>query len=289
MTERKIAFVTGATGRQGGAVVRHLLNSDWSVRALTRDPKKRKAIKLKKLGADVIKGDLDKAKHLRLFFEDADAVFSVQNPWITGLEKEVIHGKKIAEMAANMGVGHLVYSSAGSGKPGTGVPHFESKLQIERYIKELGISYTILRPAGFMELMTDKEFVPPLVAWNVTGKMLGNNFPLTWIACDDIGAITAKILENPGKYAGKEFSIAGDKKSMAECKEIYRTVYDKIPFRIPAPVWLFKWMQKDLYQMYQWMKNDLIPDDLIEDTRAIHPGIMNIEAWMKKKKFTKTS
>jgi uncharacterized protein YbjT (DUF2867 family) len=282
MTGDKTILVTGATGRQGGAVARHLLAEGWKVRALTRDPDKPQAKALKEAGADVIKGDLNSPKRLKLFFEELFGVFSVQNPWITGLEKEVEHGIAIADMAAETGVQHLVYSSAGPGKTGTGVPHFETKIRIENHIRDLGISHTILRPAGFMELMSDKDFVPPLVAWNVTGKVLGDDYPLTWVATDDIGAVTAKVFAGPERFKGKEIPIAGDRKSMAECREIYKSVHNKNPFRIPAPVWMFKMMQKDLWKMYQWMLKDPEPDGIIDQTRQIHPEVMNVESWMRK-------
>lgn len=278
----KTILVIGATGRQGGAVARHLLKEGWKVKVLTRDPDKPKAIALKEAGADVIKGDLNNPKPLKLFFQDLYGVFSVQNPWITGLEKEVEHGIAIADMAAEAGVQHLVYSSAGPVKPGTDVPHFETKVKIENHIKALGIPYTILRPTGFMELMSEKDFVPPLVAWNVVGKILGDDFPLTWVACDDIGAVAAKVFANTKDFEGRTISIAGDKKSVAMCREIYKSVYNKNPFRVPAPVWLFKMMQKDLWKMYRWMLSDPEPDDIIDKTRQIHPDVMNIETWMRK-------
>jgi uncharacterized protein YbjT (DUF2867 family) len=276
-------LVTGATGRQGGATASNLLKEGWRVLALTRNPDQPKAKVLRDAGAKVIQGDLNNPGPLQHFFKDLYGVFSVQNPWITGLEKEVEYGKLIAEMALEAGVKHLVYSSAGIGKPGTGVPHFDTKLQIEKHIKELNIPYTILRPAGFMELMSDKDFVPPLVAWNVTGKVLGDDFPLIWIAAEDVGAVATKVFADPETYIGNEIQIAGDKKSMAECREIYKSVHKKNPFRIPAPVWIFKIMQKDLWKMYQWMLKDPESDGIIDHTRQIHPEVMSVESWMRKR------
>lgn len=283
MAGDKVILVTGSTGRQGGAVAKHLLNAGWKVRALTRNPDQPKAKELKESGADVIKGDLDKPEEIRLFFDDIYGVYSVQNPWITGLEKETEHGIRVAELAAEAGVQHLVYSSAGPGTEDTGVPHFNSKVPIEKKIKELGIPYTILRPAGFMELMSDKDFVPPLMIWNVTGKMLGEDFPLSWISCDDVGAVALKAFSNPEEFKNKEIVLVGDIKSMKECKEIYTSVNGKKPLRIPAPVWLFKLMQKDLWLMHQWMKSNGVSPEQIEATRQIHPGVMSVETWMKNK------
>jgi uncharacterized protein YbjT (DUF2867 family) len=280
MSKGKTILVFGATGRQGGSVARHLLKAEWNVRAVTRKPDSEKAAALKHAGAVVVQGDLDNPDTIKPFFENVYGVFSVQNPWITGLEKETIHGKLIADLSASNNVKHLIYSSAGTGKPGTGVPHFDSKLPIENHIKELNIPYTILRPAGFMELMSDKNFVPPLVAWNVTGQVLGDDFPLNWVTAQDVGAVAAIAFADTSRFAGMEIPIAGDRKSISECREIYQKIHGKYPFRIPAPVWLFKLMQKDLWLMYQWMLREPEPEEIIEKTKAIHPGVMDVESWM---------
>lgn len=282
MGKQKIILVIGATGRQGAAVTRHLLKAGSTVRTLTRNSNSTKAKILQNSGAEVVQGDLNEPDQIKHFFNEVYGVFSVQNPWITGLEKETEHGKLIASLAAKAGVQHLVYSSAGLGKPESGVPHFESKMKIEQHIKKIGLPYTILRFAGFMELMSDKEFVPSLVIWNVVEKMLGDDFPLSWIAVNDVGAITAKVFANPDKYIGKELNLMGDIKSIKECKEIYRNIHGSNPFRIPAPVWLFKLMQNDLYKMFEWVKEGELNSISIEETRKIHPGLMKVEDWMRK-------
>lgn len=281
MENKKIILVIGATGRQGGAVAKHLLEAGRVVKALTRDSNSVKALALKKAGAVVVEGNLDEPENIQHFFEGVYGVFSVQNPWITGLEKEIKHGKVVADLAKQFGIKHFVYTSAGYGKAGTDVPHFESKLQVEHHIKHLQLPYTILRPAGFMEMMSDKSFAPPLVAWNVTGKMLGDDFPLSWIAVDDIGAAAAKIFSEPDKHIGKELELTGDIKSMKECREIYRNVCGKNPFRIPAPVWLFRLMQKDLCKMYNWMKEQKVPERSLADTKQMLGKTMTVEIWMK--------
>lgn len=284
MKNQNTILVVGATGRQGGAVSHHLLNKGWKVKALTRNANGEKAKNLVKAGADVVQGDLDEPGQIRHFFDGVYGVFSVQNPWITGLEKEVEHGIRVADLAKEARVKHFVYSSAGTGEAGTGVPHFESKVKIERHIKNLSIPYTILRPAGFMELMSDKDFVPPLVAWNVIGKMLGNNFPLSWISIDDVGAVTAAVFSNPQQYIGKELMLAGDIKSMQECRNLYREIFDKNLLGIPAPVWLFKLMQNDLYQMFTWMKSEQVSEKVVELTRQIIGETTSVRQWMTMRK-----
>ena len=86
--EGRTVVVTDATGRQGGAVTRHLLRAGWRVRALTRDPTSTKAQSLRALGAEVVRGDMGDGASLLPVFREADGVFSVQNGAISGAAGE---------------------------------------------------------------------------------------------------------------------------------------------------------------------------------------------------------
>ena len=131
----KIILVTGATGQQGGAVARHLLKQPgFAVRALTRDSAKPAARALAQAGAEVVRGDLDDPASVRRALEGAWGVFSVQNFMETGYEGEIRQGKALADAAKAAGVQHFVYTSVVSADRKTGLPHFESKWQIEQHI-----------------------------------------------------------------------------------------------------------------------------------------------------------
>jgi hypothetical protein len=139
-------LVLGATGRQGGAVTRHLLRDGWRVRALTRKPDGAKARSLAALGAELVRADMgDRASLLAALC----GVHGVQNPMTSGLEAEVRQGKLVAQIAREVGVSHLVYDSAGTGQAGTGIGSWESKLAVERRLRELGVPTTVLRPMAF--------------------------------------------------------------------------------------------------------------------------------------------
>jgi uncharacterized protein YbjT (DUF2867 family) len=121
----RVVVVTGATGRQGGAVARHLLSDGWWVRALTRKPRGKPARRLAALGAEVIAADMAIPTTLDTAFRDAYGVFSVQNPMTAGLNGEIDQGKNVADAAKRAGVQHLVYGSAGIGSRtgvGSGIP-----------------------------------------------------------------------------------------------------------------------------------------------------------------------
>jgi uncharacterized protein YbjT (DUF2867 family) len=142
-------LVTGATGNQGSAVAHHLLGrGNCQVRALVRDEHKPAAQALKQAGAELITGDLTDRSSLDRALQGVSGVFSVQG-LNDGLEAEIQQGKAIADAAKAAGVEHFVYSSVGSAERQTGVPHFDSKYQIEKYIHSIGLTHTILRPVFF--------------------------------------------------------------------------------------------------------------------------------------------
>ena len=130
----KLILVTGATGTQGGAVARHLLKKGFKVRAFTRDDTKPAALELKKLVAELFKGDLADKDSISKAVSGVYGVFSVQNFWEHGYDKEVLQGKNIADVAKNAGVKHFVYSSVASSDQKTGLLHCKS-YNYRRYCK----------------------------------------------------------------------------------------------------------------------------------------------------------
>jgi uncharacterized protein YbjT (DUF2867 family) len=148
---RGIVVVTGATGRQGRAVTRALLAAGWPVRAMTRHPEKPAARDLADSGAEVVVADMEDTPALDRAFTGAYGVYSVQNFMTSGLDGEVRQGRNVGDAAHRAGIRHLVQGSAGTGERGTGVGSFESKLDIEEHLAELGLPVTVLRPMAFME------------------------------------------------------------------------------------------------------------------------------------------
>ena len=148
----KLIVVTGATGQQGGATARHLLAQGWRVRAFVRDPIKPAAQELAAKGAELVQGDLDDRASLDRALSGAYGAFSVQT--FMGPEGpigEARQGMVLADAAKAAGIQHLVYTSVGGAERKSGLPHFESKWQIEEHIRSLGLPATILRPVFFME------------------------------------------------------------------------------------------------------------------------------------------
>ena len=127
-------LVSGATGLQGGAVARRLLQDGWPVRFLTRDPDSAKARALVARGARAIAGDLEDIEAARLACRGVYGVFSIQNFWEHGYEREIHQGGNLVDAARHEGVQHFVYASVGGvGRTdGLGITHFDTKGFIEQ-------------------------------------------------------------------------------------------------------------------------------------------------------------
>ncbi len=277
----RTVVVCGATGRQGGAVARRLLEQGWPVRALTRKPDGRPARALAKRGATVVRADMGDRRSLDAAFEGAYGVYSVQNPATSGLDGEVEQGKNVADAAKAAGVRHLVYGSAGFGEP-TGVGSWDSKVAVEAHMRALELPFTTLRPMAFMELMTDKSFYPQLSTWRVMPKLAGPNTKIGWLAVDDLGVIAARVLADPGKFVGKAFSLVADAQSIDECRAVWQEMRGRCPRGLRIPVALFERLAgDDLTTMWRWVRRTPISFDT-GPTRDLHPQALTVREWLRR-------
>ncbi|MEX2570015.1 MAG: NmrA/HSCARG family protein [Gemmatimonadota bacterium] len=231
----RLIVVTGATGKQGGATARHLLQKGFQVRGVTRDPASPAARSLGEAGASLIQGDLDDRTSLDAALEGADGAFSVQNFWETGYEREIEQGIRFADAASAAGIGHFVYASVGSAHRDTGLSHFESKWKIENHIRGLGLPYTVLRPVFFMENW-EGPFLRPSILSGTLALPLDRATNFQQIAVDDIGSIAASAFEDPDRWVRREVDLAGDEGSIADIAETFARVigrpvaYNQVPW-----------------------------------------------------------
>jgi uncharacterized protein YbjT (DUF2867 family) len=214
----RLILVTGSTGKQGGAVARSLLDRGFQVRALTRNPQKPEAQTLTDQGAEVLQGDVEDHSAMERALEGAYGTFSVQNFWETGYDREVQQGKTVADAAKAAGVEHFVYSSVGSAHRQTGIPHFESKWEIEEHVRQIGLPYTILRPTFFMQ---NWEWTREMILGGTLAQPFDPDRPFQQVAVEDVGAFAAIAFENPDRWIGREVDLAGDEQSMAEIAETF--------------------------------------------------------------------
>jgi uncharacterized protein YbjT (DUF2867 family) len=277
----KKILVTGATGNQGGAVARKLLEDGFQVRALTRNTMKESARKLAVLGVEVVYGDLDDRSSLDLVLEDIYGVFAVLTPSEEGVGGEVREGKYLVDACKAAGIKHLVYSSVAGANQKTGIPHFDSKNEIERYIKTAGVPATILRPVFFMyNFNSDYMGIKRKIAdEGILSLPLRPDRKLQMLAVDDLAHFVAAAFEYPFDYIGKELDIAGDEMTMTEAAKVFTRV-------IGGTVRYVEWSaentwsaNQDIMTMYDWFNKVGFHVD-IQALKATHPSMMTLETWL---------
>jgi uncharacterized protein YbjT (DUF2867 family) len=244
-------LVVGATGQQGGRVARRLLEGGRSVRALTRKPKEGPALALAALGAEVVSADLDDAAAVDAAVRGVDAVFSVATPFERGLAAETRNGITVADAARAAGA-FLVYSSVANADRQTNIPHFDSKLAVERHIREKVSDAAILAPVYFME---NVRFVRAQLKDGVYPSPLPPGRALAQIATDDIAAAALAIFEDPARHAGKRYDLGGDELTGEASRRILSEVlgrdltYAQLPLEVVRGA-----LGEDAAIMYAWFE-----------------------------------
>ncbi|KAK7429843.1 hypothetical protein QQZ08_003688 [Neonectria magnoliae] len=278
-------LIAGATGQQGGGVVEALLASghpDLTIRALTRNPSSSAAQALERRGVQAVKGDLLDRESLVRAFEGVDAAYLVtdfRGP--EDVEGELKQGRQYVDVAKDAGIKHLVFSSVAGADIAQAVEHFYTKYKIEEYIKASGLSWTAIRPVGFMEVIP-----PPGIGrfffLSAMESLMGNT-KQKYISCRDIGKAIAIALLNPEKYNGKVLTIAGQ---VADVDELQSALDKGEGTKSWGRIWLPRWVIIRLTphhyrQMFDWLYHENCQPGSVEETRELIPDILSIEDWAK--------
>jgi uncharacterized protein YbjT (DUF2867 family) len=249
MADARVVLITGATGKQGGAVARALAGQGFKIRAMTRKPSSEAARAIATTGAEVVAGDLDDPESLKKVLAGVWGVFGVQNTWEAGVEREEEQGKRLAELAREAGVQHYVYSSVGSAHRRTGIPHFENKWRVEETVRSLAFpSHVIIRPVFFMENLTSP--------WFLNGdKLMAAMDPKTvlqMIAVEDIGKYGARAFVDAEKLTGREIDLAGDAATMPQTAEIFSHALGRRIEFVRVPIEEVRKNSADFGLMLEW-------------------------------------
>ena len=276
----RLILVSGATGRQGGAVLRALRKKGFPVRALTRDPDSPKARALVGQGTEIVRGNLNDKGSLTRAMDGVYGVYSVQSRVEEGIEGEIRQGIDLADAAKRSRISHLVYSSVASADQKTGVPHFDSKFRIEEHIRGTGLHYTIFRPVFFMEnwlAMRDQ------IDRGELKLPLDPATRLQMIAADDIGVFVALAFEHSGKWQGRTMEIAGDELTMEQLTQGFSRVLNREVSYQPIPWDEFQQSAgEETTRMYHWFQETGYHVD-IPAVRQEHPGLLNFDRWLRAK------
>ncbi|XP_074014329.1 nmrA-like family domain-containing protein 1 [Numenius arquata] len=223
MAGKKLIVVFGATGAQGGSVARALLeDGTFKVRAVTRNPMKKEAEELKQRGAEVVKADQDDEPSLELALEGAYGAFVVTNFWEhCSKEKEIVQGKRLADLSKRLGLRHVVYSGLENVKQLTGgrleVLHFDGKGEVEEYFRKVSVPITSIRLPFYFEnfLSIFKPQKAPQGDSYVLALPMGDT-PMDGMAVEDMGPVVVSLLKSPKEYVGRVIGLSTGKLTEAE-------------------------------------------------------------------------
>jgi len=286
--KRKTILVTGATGHQGGAVMRSLLAAGWKVKALVRDTKKPSARAVFRKGADLVMGDLDDRDSLERALKGVHGVFSVQAWQGHGVEGEIRQGKNLADAAArNAEVKHFIYSSAAGADRETGVPFLDSKATIEEHIRSIGLPSTIFRPVYFMFNFNSPEMHASIMQGAMTIAIRPDKH-LQMLAVEDLGEFVRIAFDRPDEFIGKTIDLAGDEMTMPQLAAAFSRIIGKTVRFTYQPIEDVRRVSEDAAKMFAWLNEQGYHVD-IAALIARHPGLMSFETWLRKTRWTKTA
>ncbi len=227
-TTNKIIAVTGATGAQGGGLIRAILahpESGFSVRALTRDPNSDKAQALAAAGVEVVTADLDDEASLEAAFTGAYGAYCLTNFWEHfSADKEIVQAGNLARATASAGVAHVIWSTLEDVRDYVAldddrmptlqgkykVPHFDAKGEANKLFADAGVPTTFLNTSFYWENLIYFGMGPQV---GEDGS-LTITFPLgdqrlAGIAVEDIGKSAYGIFAAGDEFIGKTVAIAG--------------------------------------------------------------------------------
>ena len=281
MADLRTVLITGATGKQGGAVARALAGKGFRLRAMTRKPTSDAARALAAMGVEIVAGDLDDAESLKAALTGAWGAFAVQNTWEAGVEREEEQGKRFATVSKEAGVQHFVYSSVGSAHRNTGIPHFENKWRVEQTVRGLGFpSHVIIRPVFFMENLTSP--------WFLNGDTLATAMDpetvLQMIAVEDIGRYGARAFTDAEALRGREIDLAGDAATMPRTAEILSQGLGRPITFVQLPIDDVRKNSEDFALMLEWFDRGGYNADIAGLEREFGIRPTSLAEWAKQQK-----
>ncbi|QAY65846.1 NmrA/HSCARG family protein [Paenibacillus protaetiae] len=274
-------LVIGATGQQGRAATRQLLADGWQVRALTRDPSSPAAQIIAQAGAQLFQGDMENRNSLDEAMQGVYGVFSVLppewNPNDAATEKEIRMGKNVADAAKAAVVRHFIFSSV-SGADKQARFRYLAKWEIEKYIKNLGLPATILRPSGFMESYANPLFG---IQNGTLTEATKPDVPVKLIAVEDIGVFVKIFFGHPDEFLGKTIEVAGDALTPPNIAAAIAKATGRPISYVHLPIETVRNNNATLADLYEWLNGEGYEVDF-NLLRNWHPEVMNFEDWLEK-------
>jgi len=306
MASKKIITVFGATGAQGGGLVRSILNDtagEFSVRAVTRNANSDKAKELSKLGAEVVAADIDDASTMQAALKNAYGAYFVTFYWAHySPEKEKAEAASYAKAAKDAGLKHVIWSTLEDTREFIPlsdnrmptvmekykVPHFDAKGESDKLFTEAGVPTTFFLASFYWENFIYFGSGPKRGA---DGKLaltlpIGDS-KMGGIAAGDIGKCAHGIFKRGEEMIGKKIGVAGEQLSGKEMAAALtkalgeEVMYNKIPadvfrgFGFPGAVEL-----GNMFQFYDEFEKEVNGIRDVANSKKLNPELQTFEQWL---------
>jgi uncharacterized protein YbjT (DUF2867 family) len=306
MAEKKVIAVVGATGAQGGGLVRAILadpGSGFAARALTRDVNSDKAKELARLGAEVVQADVSNAMSTKLAFDGAYGAFCVTFFWAHFTpEKELAQAATMAQAAKHAGVKHVIWSTLEDTRQFVPlkdermptlmgkykVPHFDAKGEANKAFKQLGVPTTYLLTSFYWENLIYFGMGPKK---GPDGKLvltlpMGDK-KLPGIAAEDIGKCAYGVFKKGVEFIGQTVGVAGAHLTGAQmAAALAKALGREVQYNAVAPAAYRKLDfpgAEDLGNMFQFMQEfetKFCAARNLEHARSFNPSMQTFDAWL---------
>ncbi|TIA87143.1 hypothetical protein E3P99_03369 [Wallemia hederae] len=272
-------LITGATGQQGGATIKHL--RDHKVRALVRNSNSEASKKLAAQGVELATGDLTNSDSIYDALEGCDGAFLVTTMIPNGPQDEIVQGKAFLEAAKRRNINHIVYTSVDGAERNSGVPHFESKGEVERLIAASGLKHTIVRPVAFMDNFPKRSGIMSFLTLGLFSAAIYDK-KVQLISAYDIGRVSATALKDPARYAGRVIPLASEALTVSEMQNAYKEAHGSLAWKAYLPGFTISFLSSDFSKMFYWFRNHGYKAD-IPSLRQEFPGMLTFSQWLKSK------
>lgn len=307
---KRIITILGATGAQGGGLANAILsdtNSEFVVRAITRDVNSDKAKALADKGAEVVKADVDDPESIVKAFSGAYGVFAVTFFWEHfSPEKEMEHAKLFAQTAKDTGVKHIIWSTLEDTRkwipleddrmPTLGgkykVPHFDAKGESNRFFEEANVPTTYLNTSFYWDNLVYFGMGPKKGEdGNYYFAFPMDDKKLPGMAAEDIGKCAYGIFKNYDKYVNKSVGIAGEHLTGYQMADAMSKALDKPVKYNPVSPEVYRGFgfpgADDLGNMFQFKRDfetDFCAARNLDESRSLNPELLTFDAWLAKYK-----
>jgi uncharacterized protein YbjT (DUF2867 family) len=310
MPDRKVIAVLGATGAQGGGLVRAILNDahgDFAARVLTRDANGAKARGFARLGAEVVAADVDQPESLKKAFEGAYGAYCVTFFWAHfSPEKEMAEAKAMAQAAKAAGLRHVIWSTLEDTRKWVPlsddrmptlqgkykVPHFDGKGESNHFFTDAGVPATFLLTSFYWDNFIHFGMGPkkgPDGKLAITLPMGDKKLP--GIAAEDIGKCAYGIFKKPDEFIGQTVAISGENLTGAKMAAIFTEVLGKEVRYNSVPPEVFRGFgfpgADDLGNMFQFKRDfeEYFSGVRKPDfARTLNPSLQDFKTWLTQNK-----